>query len=71
MNELLDKYWVQLSPNSTIFSLLFGSFDGFPSMFIDVCTAEILEDDSNGVVTKAREASVDVTFEEGLHLMHI
>ncbi len=34
-------------------------------------TAEILEDDARGVVKKAQEADVDVTFEEGLHLMHV
>jgi acetyl esterase/lipase len=60
-----------LSPDNSIFSPLFGSFAGFPPMYINVGTTEILEDDSRGVVKKAQEAGVDVTFEEGLHLMHV
>jgi acetyl esterase/lipase len=61
----------QLSPDNAIFSPLFGSFEGFPPMYINVGTAEILEDDSRQVVKKAEKAGVDVTFEEGLHLMHV
>jgi acetyl esterase/lipase len=52
-------------------SPLFGSFKGFPPMYVTVGTAEILEDDARGVVENARDAGVDVTFEEGLHLMHV
>jgi hypothetical protein len=36
-------------------------------MYVTVGTAEILEDDSTQVIKRAREAGVDVTFEEGLH----
>jgi monoterpene epsilon-lactone hydrolase len=61
----------QLSPDNPLFSPLFGSFEGFPPMYINVGTAEILEDDSRRVLKKAQEAGVDVTFEEGLHLMHV
>ncbi|CAF3793630.1 unnamed protein product [Rotaria sp. Silwood1] len=60
----------QLSADNPIFSPLFGSFEGFPPMYINVGTAEILEDDSRRVLNKAHEANVAVTFEEGLHLMH-
>jgi acetyl esterase/lipase len=59
-----------LSADNPIFSPLFGSFKGFPPMYISVGTAEIYEDDSRGVVKKAQDAGVDVTFEEQLHLMH-
>jgi acetyl esterase/lipase len=61
----------RLSADNPIFSPLFGSFQGFPPMYINVGTAEILEDDSRGVLKKAQEAGVDVIFEEGLHLMHV
>jgi acetyl esterase/lipase len=61
----------QLSPDNPIFSPLFGSFEGFPPMYVIVGTAEILEDDSRQVVKKAKEAGVNVTFEIGLNLMHI
>jgi acetyl esterase/lipase len=40
-------------------------------MYVTVGTAEILEDDARGIVENARDAGVDVTFEEGLHLMHV
>jgi acetyl esterase/lipase len=60
----------QLSADNPIVSPLFGSFEGFPPMYINVGTAEILEDDSRQVLKKAQEAGVDVTFEVGLHLMH-
>ena len=60
----LTLYDARVSP-------MFGSFRGFPPMYINVGTAEILEDDSKGIVQKATEAGVDVTFEEGLHLMHV
>lgn len=53
------------------FSPVFGSFKGFPPMYITVGTTELIEDDSREVVRKGREAGVNVTFEEGLHLMHI
>jgi monoterpene epsilon-lactone hydrolase len=61
----------QLSPDNPLFSPLYGSFEGFPPMYINVGTAEILEDDSRRVFKKAQEAGVDVTFEEGLYLMHV
>ncbi len=60
-----------LSANNSIFSPLFGSFERFPPMYVNVGTAEILEDDSRRVVQKAQDAGVNVTFEEGLHLMHV
>jgi len=67
-----------LSPNQSHISLydplispLFGSFKGFPPMYVTVGTTELIEDDAREVVKKAQNAGVDVTFEEGLHLMHI
>ena len=71
LEQLLGPNYTQLSPNSSIYSPLFGSFADFPPIYINVGTAEILEDDSRRVHTKAREAGVDVTFEAGEHLMHI
>ncbi|CAF1224260.1 unnamed protein product [Adineta ricciae] len=51
-------------------SPLHGSFRGFPSMYINVGTAELLEDDSRQVARKAQKAGVNVTIELGAHLMH-
>jgi acetyl esterase/lipase len=71
ISQILGPNHSPLTANSSLFSPLFGSFAGFPSMYINVGTAEKLEDDSRGVVKKAQETGVDVTFEEGLHLMHV
>ncbi len=68
---LLDPKNANLTLNNPMLSPLFGSFEGFPPMYVTVGTAEIVEDDSRGVVKKAQQAGVDVTFEEGLHLMHV
>jgi len=55
LEQLLGPNYTQLSPNSPIYSPLFGSFANFPPMYINVGTAEILEDDSRRVLAKARE----------------
>lgn len=59
------------SANSSIYSPLFGSFDGFPPMYINVGTAELLEDDSRRLVKKLLHANVSIQFEVGRHLMHV
>jgi acetyl esterase/lipase len=71
ISQILGPNHSQLSANSSIFRPLFGSFEGFPSMYINVGTAEKLEDDSRLAFKKAQEASVNVTLEAGLHCMHV
>ncbi len=71
MAQLLGSNHSQLSVDDPRFSPLFGSFERFPPMYINVGTAEIMEDDSRRVFKKAQEAGVNVIFEEGLHMMHI
>ena len=71
IEQLLGPKYAELSANSSAYSPLFGSFKGFPPMYINVGTAELLEDDARRVWKKAQDDGVDVTFEEGLHLMHI
>ena len=71
VEQLLGPKHAELSLNSSVYSPLFGSFKGFPPMYINVGTAEILEDDARQVWQKAKDEGVDVTFEEGLHLMHV
>jgi acetyl esterase/lipase len=71
LTQLLGSNPSKLSANDPILSPLFGSFEGFPPMYINVGTAEILEDDARRVLAKAQDAGIDVTFEEGLHLMHV
>ncbi|UJR11946.1 hypothetical protein I4U23_016124 [Adineta vaga] len=68
---LLGSNHTQLSLDDSRFSPLFGSFKGFPPMYINVGTAEKMEDDSRRVWKKAIDVDVDVTFEEGLHMTHI
>ena len=81
LSPSLDKHWLVSQvvipnyPPSAVtdpkLSPLFGSFVGFPPLYINVGTAETMEDDSRQVFTKAQESGVDVTFEEGLHMQHI
>ena len=61
----------KLAYNDSQFSSLFGSFEGFPPLYVTISTADIIEDDARAVAKKARDAGVDVTFEEGLHLVHV
>ena len=69
--QILGPNYSEAACRDPRFSPLFGSFKGFPPMYINVGTAEVTEDDSRQVATKAKEAGVDVILEEGLHLMHI
>jgi acetyl esterase/lipase len=71
IEQLLTSNSSQFPPNSSAVSPLFGSFEGFPPMFINVGTAEVLEDDSRRVVKKAEEVGINVTFEIGLHMTHV
>ena len=59
--ELTDPY---LSP-------LFGEFDGFPDMLIQVGTIEMLESDSVGVYDKAKAAGVNVTLTHYEGMFHV
>ncbi|CAF1107988.1 unnamed protein product [Didymodactylos carnosus] len=61
----------KLQANNPIFSPLFGSFDGFPPIYLTVGTGELLESDSIMVHEKAKEAQVDATLEVGEHLAHV
>jgi len=69
--NLLNPNQSQISLYDPLISPLFGSFKGFPPMYVTVGTTELIEDDSREMVKKAQDVGVDVTFEEGLHLMHI
>ena len=71
VKQILVPQHSQFSSDNPRLSPLFGSFQGFPPMFINVGTAELLEDDSRSVVEKAQQAGVNVTFEEGKHMMHV
>lgn len=70
IGQLLGKEHTPLSLRNPLFSPLFGSFENFPPMFVNMGTAELLEDDARQVADKARSMGVDVTVEEGVHLMH-
>ncbi|CAF2755471.1 unnamed protein product [Rotaria sp. Silwood2] len=71
VNILMGTNHSELSLDSPFFSPLFYTFEGFPPMYINVGTAEITEDDSKRLLKKVQDVGVDVTFEEGLHFMHI
>ena len=70
-SQAFDPKRSELSRNNPLMDVLSGSFEGFPPIYINVSTSEVLQDDSRRVVDKAKEAGVNITFEEGLHLMHV
>jgi len=70
IKQVLGHNHEQRKRDDPVISPLFGSFKGFPPMYVNVGTAEILEDDSRQVVEKAQQAGIDVTLEEGIHLAH-
>jgi acetyl esterase/lipase len=54
-----------------LFSPLFGSFAGFPPMYIATGHRHRLNNDSDRLATKASEQHVPVIFDKGMNLMHI
>ncbi|UJR24104.1 hypothetical protein I4U23_027071 [Adineta vaga] len=70
IKQVLGHNHEQIKRDDPIYSPLFGSFEGFPSMYITVGTAEMLEDDSRQVVEKAKQVGIDVILEEGIDLAH-
>lgn len=68
--HLMCNSHAQLARNDPRISPLFGSFKGFPPMYITVGTSEMMEDVGREVADKARTAGVDITLESGEHLQH-
>ncbi|CAF1393863.1 unnamed protein product [Adineta steineri] len=69
--QILGPKQIHLSHKDPLISPLYGSFKGFPPMYVNVGTAEITEDDSREIVKRAKQANVDVTLEVAVHLMHV
>ena len=69
--QILGPNHAEASRENSLYSPLFGSFKGFPPMYVTVGTAELLEDDARQVADKAKREGVDVTLELGQHLMHV
>jgi acetyl esterase/lipase len=69
--QVLGPNRSEVSLYDPLISPIFGSFEGFPPMYINVGTTELIEDEARQVFKKAQEAGVDVTFEAGLHMMHV
>lgn len=65
LNELLvELYLPKGTPlNDPRVSPLFGDYTGFPPMMVTVDESEVLFDDSELLVKKAREAGVEVLYE--------
>ncbi|CAF3228073.1 unnamed protein product [Rotaria socialis] len=71
IQRVLGPNHEQILRDDPSYSPLFGSFKGFPPLYITAGTAEILEDDAKGVANKARAEEVDITLEMGQNLMHV
>ncbi|UJR07603.1 hypothetical protein I4U23_011890 [Adineta vaga] len=55
---IVDTHRSKRLPTDPIFSPLFGSFKGFPPMYVNVGTADTLEDDARGVVKKHKKQAL-------------
>lgn len=73
-NENIKKYAGKASLNNPRLSPIYGDFEGFPPLLIQVGTREMLLSDSVRLARKARDAGVDVTLDvwEGMwHSFHM
>lgn len=59
------------TPRNPFISPLFGDFEGFPPMLIQVGTSEMLLSDSELVAQKAKDAGVQVRFTEYSGMFHV
>lgn len=71
VKQIVGRNNTQKLRKDPLYSPLFGSFNGFPPMYITVGSAELLEDDGRQVAEKAQHAQVNVTLSVGQHLMHV
>ena len=70
----IEKYAGKAPLNHPLLSPIYGNYDGFPPLLIQVGTREMLLSDSVRLARKAREAGVDVTLDvwEGMwHSFHM
>lgn len=71
LTRFLKAYLGAHPPDDPLASPLFGNFDGFPPMLIQVSQVEMLRDDSTQVAEKAKAAGVDVTLEIWEEMTHV
>lgn len=65
------KYYQEHDPKNPYISPLFGNFEGFPPIYIQVGGNEVLLDDSTRLAQKMKKAGVKVEFELWDHMMHV
>lgn len=65
-----DAYLTGQDKKQPYASPLYGDFSGFPPMYIQVGTAEILLDDSRRLAERAKTAGVDVTLDVWEEMIH-
>lgn len=65
------KYYQEHDPKNPFISPLFGNFDGFPPIYIQVGGNEVLLDDSTRLAQKMKKAGVKVEFELWDNMMHV
>jgi len=69
--ELTRKVYLRdHDPKDPFVSPIYGDLQGFPSLFIQAGTHEILFDDISAFVGKAKEAGIDVTFDVWEGMFH-
>jgi len=68
---VLDNYLGDIDPENPLVSPLFANLHGFPPIYIQVGTSEILLDDSKRIAQKLEEANVDVELDIWEDMVHV
>lgn len=71
LRMMAGLYLAGADPRSPIASPLYADLTGLPPLLVQVGTRESLLDDARRLVTRAREAGVDVTFTEYEDVIHM
>ena len=69
--QMAKLYLGNEDPKSPLASPLYGDLSGLSPMLIQVGTAEVLLDDSDRLAKKAKQAGVDVTYNQWPDMIHV
>jgi phosphinothricin tripeptide acetyl hydrolase len=71
LDSWADAYLGDHEPKDPLASPVFGDLAGLPPLLVHVGSREVLLDDAQRLVARAREAGVDVTLHVGEELIHV
>jgi acetyl esterase/lipase len=69
--KMADAYLHGVDPRTPLASPLYADLTGLPPLYVQVGGREVLLDDATRLVTRAREAGVDVALEQWDEMIHV